>query len=40
LAGKDPERVKQMAADMKRLHAEIQAEGEKSGNPAPRPPKK
>src|SRR5262249_45689813 len=40
LAGKHPERVKQMAAAMKRLHEEIAAEGAKSGNPGPRQPKK
>ena len=40
LADKHPDRVKQMAAEMKRLHEEIQAEGAKSGNPAPRQPKK
>jgi arylsulfatase A len=32
-AEKQPERVKRMAAEMKRLHAEINAEGAKSGNP-------
>ena len=40
LAEEHPERVKQMAAAMKRLHEEIAAEGAKSGNPGPRPPKK
>jgi arylsulfatase A len=40
LAEEHPERVKQMAADMKRLHEEIQAESTKSGNPPPRQPKK
>jgi arylsulfatase A len=39
LADGHPERVRQMAADMKRLHEEIRAEGAKSGNPAPRRPK-
>lgn len=34
LAKQHPERVQKMAATMKRLHAEIQAEGAKSGNPA------
>lgn len=32
LADKHPERVKQMAAEMKRLHADIAEEGAKSGN--------
>lgn len=32
-AGANPDRVKQMAAEMKRLHAEINAEGARSGNP-------
>jgi arylsulfatase A len=36
LAEKFPDRVKQMAAAMKKLHAEINAEGAKSGNPPPR----
>ncbi len=40
LAGEQPERVKQMAATMKRLHDDIQAEGARSGNPAPRSPGK
>jgi arylsulfatase A len=40
LAEKHPERVKQMAAEMKRLHEEIQAEGAKSGNPPPHKPNK
>ncbi len=40
LAEKHPERVKQLAAEMKRLHAEINAEGAKSGNPPARQPKK
>jgi arylsulfatase A len=40
LANQNPERVHRMAVDMKRLHEEIQVEGAKSGNPAPRPPKK
>jgi arylsulfatase A len=39
-ADKHPERVKQMSAQMKRLHEEIKAEGAKSGNPAARMPKK
>ncbi len=33
LAATEPERVKRMAAEMKRLHAEIAAEGMRSGNP-------
>jgi hypothetical protein len=33
IADKHPERVQRMVAEMKRLHAEIKAEGEKSGNP-------
>jgi arylsulfatase A len=40
VADQHPERVQQMAAEMKRLHEEIQAEGAKSGNPDPRQPKK
>ncbi len=40
LADKHPDRVKQMVTEMKRLHAEILAEGAKSGNPAPHQPKK
>jgi arylsulfatase A-like enzyme len=36
LAEKHTERVKQMAAAMKRLHEEIAAEGARSGNPGPR----
>jgi arylsulfatase A len=36
LADRHPQRVKRMATTMKRLHEEIQAEGAKSGNPAPR----
>jgi arylsulfatase A len=40
VAEQNPERVKRMAADMKRLHEEIRAEGAKSGNPPPRQPKK
>src|SRR5262249_32766561 len=36
LAGKEPARVRQRAAEMKRLHAEVLAEGERSGNPPPR----
>jgi arylsulfatase A-like enzyme len=36
LAGQQPGRVKQMAAVMKKLHAEINAEGATSGNPPPR----
>ena len=36
LASQQPERVTKMTAEMKRLHAEINAEGAKSGNPAPR----
>jgi arylsulfatase A len=40
LASEHPDRVKQMAARMKRLHDEIQVEGERSGNPAPKLPKK
>jgi arylsulfatase A len=34
LADKEPERVKQMTAEMRRLHAEIKAEGARSGKPA------
>jgi arylsulfatase A len=37
LAGQHPERVRQLAAVMKRLHEEIQAEGAKSGNPVSAP---
>ncbi|QEL15184.1 sulfatase-like hydrolase/transferase [Limnoglobus roseus] len=33
LAASEPDRVKRMAAEMKRLHAEVNAEGAKSGNP-------
>jgi len=40
LSAKEPERVKAMAEQMKKLHAEINAEGEKSGNPPPRQPVK
>jgi len=40
LTGKHPERVKRLAADMKRPHEEIQAEGAKSGNPPPHKPNK
>jgi arylsulfatase A len=40
LAERYPDRVKQMATAMKRLHEEIAAEGAKSGNPSPRQPKK
>ncbi len=40
LAGKHPERVRQLSTAMKRLHEEVAAEGAKSGNPAPRQPKK
>jgi arylsulfatase A-like enzyme len=40
LAGEHAERVLQMAARMKLLHEEIKAEGAKSGNPAPKLPKK
>jgi arylsulfatase A-like enzyme len=36
LADRHPERVRQMADEMKRLHEEIQAEGARSGNPPPR----
>lgn len=39
LATEFPERVRQLAQIMKDLHQEIQAEGERSGNPAVRPPK-
>jgi arylsulfatase A len=35
LAEEQPERVARMAAEMKRLHAEIRAEGAKSGNAPP-----
>jgi arylsulfatase A len=38
LIDEHPERVRQMAAIMKRLHEEIRAEGAKSGNPAPHRP--
>ena len=34
-AEQEPERVKRMAEEMKRLHAEIKAEGTASGNPLP-----
>lgn len=40
LADQHPERVKHMAAGMRRLHAEIKDEGAKSGNPLPRQQKK
>ncbi|HMF14708.1 MAG TPA: sulfatase-like hydrolase/transferase [Gemmataceae bacterium] len=40
LAELNVERVRRMAADMKRLHEEIQVEGAKSGNPPPRQLKK
>lgn len=40
LSAKEPERVKAMAEQMKKLHAQIKVEGEKSGNPAPRGGKK
>jgi arylsulfatase A len=40
LAEKHPERVKQMAAVMKRLHEDIAAEGAQAGNPGPHRPKK
>jgi arylsulfatase A len=36
LAGQYPQRVQQMAVEMKRLHREIKAEGARSGNPLPR----
>jgi arylsulfatase A len=36
LADRHPELVRRMAADMKRLHKDIRAEGARSGNPAPR----
>jgi len=36
LAGKEPARVRRMAAEMRRLHAEIRAEGARSGNPPAR----
>jgi arylsulfatase A len=39
LADSQPDRVKQMAEVMKRLHQEIQGEGARSGNPPPRQPK-
>lgn len=35
-ATQEPERVRRMASEMKRLHAEIAAEGARSGNPPPR----
>ncbi|MCL4201864.1 MAG: sulfatase-like hydrolase/transferase [Pirellulaceae bacterium] len=38
LAAQHPERVQAMAAEMKRLHTEIRAEGAKSGNPTPTAP--
>lgn len=38
LAAKEPDRVKAMAAQMRSLHAEINADGAKSGNPPPRQP--
>ena len=38
LADRHPELVRRMAADMKRLHEEIRAEGARSGNPPPRDP--
>jgi arylsulfatase A len=40
LADTHPERVQQMAAVMKRLHEEIQAEGARSGNSVARPPRR
>ena len=40
LAEAQPERVKRMAAEMRRLHEEIKAEGAKSGNPVRATPKK
>ena len=40
LAAREPERVKRMAIEMKRLHQDIQAEGKRSGNPPPHQPKK
>ena len=33
LASQEPDRVKRMAADLKRLHEEIKADGDRSGNP-------
>jgi arylsulfatase A len=39
LADKEPERVKRMAAEMKRLNAEVQADGARSGNPSPGKPR-
>ena len=36
LAAQDPERIRQMSAEMQRLQAEITAEGAQSGNPPPR----
>src|SRR5207248_946778 len=39
-ARQQPERVKQMAAEMRRLHEEIEADAAKSGNPPPRAGKK
>jgi len=35
VAAEQPELVRKMSAEMKRLHAEIEAEGAKSGNPPP-----
>ena len=40
LAAKEQDRVKSMAAEMKRLHEEVRIEGSKSGNPPPGEPKK
>lgn len=40
LAENEPERVKRMMAEMKRLHEEINAEGARSGNPRGGEPKK
>jgi arylsulfatase A len=40
LADEQPERVRRMAAEMRRLHEEIKAEGAKSGNPVRGEPKK
>ena len=40
LADKQPERIKAMTATRKRLHADILADGAKSGNPAPCQPEK
>jgi arylsulfatase A len=40
VAGQHPDLVRKMSAEMKRLHAAIQAEGARSGNPPPGPAKR